>query len=68
MKEEQIIKDFTLWSDPETQELFFKLCEEYKINPTTISDLINILKETLPKDRARGIYDDIENCLLKGDN
>lgn len=64
---EKAVMDLPLWSDPETNKLFEKMCSDAGISSAQIRELIALLREYQHMDRARGIYDDIDICLAYGD-
>ena len=64
---EKAVVDLPLWSDPETNRLFEKMCSEAGISPSQIKELISLLREYQHMDRARGIYDDMDIFLSQGE-
>ena len=64
---EKAVMDLPLWSDPETNMLFEKMCSDAGIPSSQIRELISLLRESQHMDRARGIYDDMDICLGQGE-
>lgn len=52
---EKAVMDLPLWSDPETNMLFEKMCSDAGIPSSQIRELISLLREYQHMDRARGI-------------
>ncbi len=61
--EEYDLSDFPLWSDPETNKVFNDLCKEKSISPQVIQDLLAIIRQYQGAERARGIYEQIDDIL-----
>lgn len=57
------LMDLPLWGDDETHARFLELCEEKNISPEVFGCLIKTIRKHQTKIRARGIYDDIDECL-----
>lgn len=67
MKDDAILADLPLWSDPETNKIFEELCEQEEISSVVIKELISLQRDYQHMERARGIYDDIDDILSRGE-
>ena len=61
------LKDLPLWGDPETNALFEQLCEESGFPSSQIRALLALQRRFNHMDRARGIYEEMDNCLSQGE-
>ena len=57
------LMDLPLWGDEDAHNKFLELCKEDNISPEVFGCLIKTIRKYYKNIRARGIYDDIDECL-----
>lgn len=65
--DEGLLADLPLWSDPDARSRLEQVCDQYKVPPEVITELVALQRERQHQERAAGIFRRFEEILWKVD-